>query len=235
MEKNRVLILSAVIIMALAAFCTLFFINNKFQVKFDCGKNCKTQIKYVKKGEKVKAPKTPKKEGKVFIEWQLDGKKYNFNTEVNKNMTLKAKWLPEIYVNVSFVTDNNIYDNFNILAGNTIEKYAKEPTKEGYKFLGWYINDKEYNFNKKVTSDITLVAKWEEEINNDTVLEVGDEVIITGNYAASSYSNYAIHSAAIGWKRKIVAIYNNANYPYAVGDSTGITGYFSIDSIKKAN
>ena len=85
MEKNRVVILSTVTIMVLVAFCTLFFINNKFQVKFDCGKNCKTQIKYVKKGEKVKVPKMPKKEGKIFIEWQLDGKKYNHNNFVYIN------------------------------------------------------------------------------------------------------------------------------------------------------
>lgn len=235
MEKNRIVILSTVVIMVVAAFCCLFFINNKFQVKFDCGKDCKAQLKYVKKGETVKAPENPEKEGKVFIEWQLNGKKYNFNKKVNKNITLKAKWLPEIYVNVSFITDGEIYDSVNILAGNTIEGYAKELTKEGYKFLGWYLNDKEYNFNKKVTSDIALVAMWEEEIIEDTDLKVGDEVIITGNYATSSYSSYANHSTAIGWKREIIAIYDNTNYPYAVGNSTGITGYFNVDSIKKAN
>lgn len=36
-----------------------------------------------------------------------------------------------------------------------------EPTKEKYKFLGWYLGDEQYSFNSKVTKDITLTAKWE--------------------------------------------------------------------------
>jgi len=35
------------------------------------------------------------------------------------------------------------------------------PTYTGYKFLGWYLNGNKYDFNSKVTSNITLVAKWE--------------------------------------------------------------------------
>lgn len=36
-----------------------------------------------------------------------------------------------------------------------------KPTKEGYIFSGWYLNDEFYNFNSSITSDITLVANWE--------------------------------------------------------------------------
>lgn len=36
-----------------------------------------------------------------------------------------------------------------------------KPTKEGYIFSGWYLNDELYNFESSITSDITLVAKWE--------------------------------------------------------------------------
>ena len=35
------------------------------------------------------------------------------------------------------------------------------PTKEGYTFAGWYLDDAPYNFETPVTADITLVAKWE--------------------------------------------------------------------------
>ena len=37
-----------------------------------------------------------------------------------------------------------------------------DPTKEGYKFLGWYLNDVEYEFTVMPEINITLVAKWEE-------------------------------------------------------------------------
>ena len=49
----------------------------------------------------------------------------------------------------------------------------KEPTKEGYTFKGWYLNSKKYDFDKKVTKDLKLKAKWikiaeEEPLSNET-------------------------------------------------------------------
>lgn len=40
-----------------------------------------------------------------------------------------------------------------------------DPTREGYTFLGWYLNGEEFDFNTKITSDITLTARWEEITN----------------------------------------------------------------------
>ena len=44
-------------------------------------------------------------------------------------------------------------------------KKATEPTapvKEGYTFLGWYLDDNKWDFNEQtVTKDITLTAKWD--------------------------------------------------------------------------
>ena len=35
------------------------------------------------------------------------------------------------------------------------------PIREGYTFLGWYLDDNEFDFDMPVTQNITLVAKWE--------------------------------------------------------------------------
>lgn len=40
------------------------------------------------------------------------------------------------------------------------------PTKDGYIFDGWFNGDNEWNFASPVTSDMTLVAKWEIDPNN---------------------------------------------------------------------
>lgn len=48
------------------------------------------------------------------------------------------------------------------------------PQKEGYIFKGWYIDNdftKVYDFTKKVTSDLTLYAKWEKEKTEETEIE----------------------------------------------------------------
>ena len=42
-----------------------------------------------------------------------------------------------------------------------------DPTKEGYTFVGWYLNNEEFDFNTKITSDLTLTAKWEEITENE--------------------------------------------------------------------
>ena len=37
-----------------------------------------------------------------------------------------------------------------------------DPEFEGYTFIGWYLNDEEYNFDTPVNSSITLGAMWKE-------------------------------------------------------------------------
>ncbi len=35
------------------------------------------------------------------------------------------------------------------------------PTKEGYDFLGWYLNESQYDFDQPVTDSMTLKAHWD--------------------------------------------------------------------------
>lgn len=46
----------------------------------------------------------------------------------------------------------------------TVEK-PQDPTREGYTFSGWTLNGSAYDFNTKVTSDITLTATWQSNRN----------------------------------------------------------------------
>ena len=49
-----------------------------------------------------------------------------------------------------------------IKQNGTITK-PTDPTKEGYKFAGWYYNDELFDFSTKVTKDMVLEARWEAE------------------------------------------------------------------------
>ena len=64
--------------------------------------------------------------------------------------------------NVKFISDNEIFKEVEVKKGQTISN--EEISKEGYEFLGWYLNDTEYDFNTFISSDIELVAKWEEKV-----------------------------------------------------------------------
>ena len=43
------------------------------------------------------------------------------------------------------------------------------PTKDDYEFVEWQLNGSKYDFNKAVTGDITLTAKWNEKSHTYTV------------------------------------------------------------------
>ena len=62
---------------------------------------------------------------------------------------------------VTFKPENGNSDFSNLVYDG--ETVAEEPvvTKDGYKFLGWYLGEEKFNFATPITEDITLVAKWE--------------------------------------------------------------------------
>ncbi len=41
-----------------------------------------------------------------------------------------------------------------------------DPVYDGYKFIGWYVDDEEYDFSKPVTESFTITAKWEKVTEN---------------------------------------------------------------------
>ena len=62
---------------------------------------------------------------------------------------------------VKFDSDGgNTIEDVSVEEGNVIKKPV-DPVKEGFVFKGWYLNNKEYDFNSAVTSNLTLKAKWE--------------------------------------------------------------------------
>ena len=79
----------------------------------------------------------------------------------------KDETLSEEYITISFDTDggSNI-DSIVIKIGDTISK-PDTPTKEGYTFKGWYIDEEEFDFSNPITEEITLKAKWEENVEEN--------------------------------------------------------------------
>ena len=63
-----------------------------YTVTFDTDGGSAIDSIKVKEGKKVSAPTNPTKEGYEFVEWQLDGTKYDFNKAIKADITLKAVW-----------------------------------------------------------------------------------------------------------------------------------------------
>ena len=92
--------------------------------------------------------------------------KWNSDTMPAHNVRVYAKWIPAKY-RLSFETngagkiESKVLDKYNV-----IEVPEQNPTKDGYTFLGWFLDE---NFTKPFTEgfqileDTTLYAKWVKE------------------------------------------------------------------------
>lgn len=121
----------------------------------------------IEKGSVLEDVPVPIKEGYLFLYWTYHNAEFSFTTPIDKSMTFVAKYkhLEEEKVNATITFDSNggsLVEDVVVKIGD-IAKMPKEPTKDGYRFAGWYLDDEEFLFLEPVYEDITLQALWEKE------------------------------------------------------------------------
>ena len=111
------------------------------------------------KGEIPSVVKEPSRLGYRFTYWTLEGNEYLFDKEINEDLTLEANWEVIYYVTVLFDTDGgNELKAITIESGSKID--APLAVKEGYEFMYWEYEGKEFNFDTKIDKNITLIARY---------------------------------------------------------------------------
>ncbi len=117
----------------------------------------------VGEGQTMKEPTPPTKENAEFIGWFVGDTKWDFENDVfTSNLTLTARWNNTTTYTVSFNTDGGteIPPQY-IVHGNKATEPDKDPTKEGFRFVGWTCDGAAWDFAKNtVTSDKVIVASW---------------------------------------------------------------------------
>ncbi|MGT2736557.1 InlB B-repeat-containing protein [Streptococcus orisratti] len=127
--------------------------------------------------------------------WYADSlltEKYTFNKMPANNLPLYAKWIAPTFT-VSFDTAGA---SSATPTNQTVKKYKyatapTDPTRDHYNFLGWYTSDgKRFEWDKKITSDIKLTAKWELKPLTYTVkyLEKGSDTRLAADKEITSPS-----------------------------------------------
>ena len=114
----------------------------------------------VSENTKVSKPTTPTKKGYKFVEWQLDGKAFDFNTKITAEITLTAVFEESKTVTVTFDSDGGSSVKSQEIETGSKASVPSTPTKNGYKFVEWQLNNKKYDFNTAVNNDIKLKATW---------------------------------------------------------------------------
>lgn len=139
-----------------------------FTVKFDANGHGHATVpadQTVELNGKATKPADPTAEGYVFRGWYTTAActtEFDFNTPIAADTTLYAKW-DEIYT-VTF----NVGGHGTAPAPQKVENGGKatkpeNPTAKGWRFDGWYTDEKctaRYDFDKAVTANTTLYAKW---------------------------------------------------------------------------
>ncbi|MCR5646939.1 MAG: InlB B-repeat-containing protein [Acholeplasmatales bacterium] len=121
---------------------------------------------------------------------------------------------------VSFDTDGDIKSSTVLENGLVEEPLA--PTKNKYTFLGWYLGDTKFDFNTKITSDITLHAKWRSNsaitlnrLGSSETYDVETEFkasyfINPSNVFSKDLARFAFNLAAINYGDERVSKFFNA-------------------------
>ncbi len=165
-------------------------IDNRFDGKFLLRAYWEAKVTYdsdggsdvpeelVWEGKTATEPQAPTKDGYTFTGWYSNGEKYDFTKPVNEDLKLIAKWKEIPKYEVAFdTTGGSEVKSQQVVKGNKAKKPENEPTRKGYKFLGWFEGPnggKAFDFNKAIYTNVTVYAQWDKEEVTPPTPEPGD-------------------------------------------------------------
>ncbi len=188
-----------------------------FAVTFDEGLTVPFDTQYVAEFEKATDyAQKPIKVGYNFGGWYTDEGTYlnvwDFNTTITEDMTLYAKWVPDLYTltydanggHESYPSQSVAYEAF----GDRVD----DPTRTGYIFTGW--NDQQdgqgnpwiYGSSTMPDTDLTVYAQWELDHYvihfepNGGYGEMADEIFVYGEEKPLFTNEFKNdHDHFLGW------------------------------------
>ena len=117
----------------------------------------------VEKYQTATRPEDPVRDGYLFTGWYYNGSSYDFDTPVVSDRTIIAGWeqIPPNEYLVAFDSDGGSEVASQTVTEKQLATEPSVPSKQGYRFVRWTLNEQAYNFSTPVTESITLVAEWE--------------------------------------------------------------------------
>lgn len=140
----------------------LIFNDSYYNVRFDVNGGSKVENIRVEAKDKIYSLPIVSRDGYEFKGWYLDDELFDLNSPVTEDITLKAVWQENksksLVLKFDTLGGEEIAD-IEILEGGLLSD-VPTPSKEGYKFVGWYYYNKVVDFSEPINSDMILVAKW---------------------------------------------------------------------------
>ncbi len=194
--------LLSMVIVAMVA-CNGFKVGIRFMVDDEVYREFKTTG-----SEVIEMPESPTKEGYVFRGWFFDPGIWQQPFTVNSFLDQPISDI--IYIHAYFITqeeadsiktvtynamDGSAVDSVEVKIGNRLSE-PTTPTKDGYIFIGWFTTAdfaEKWNFTSGiVNSDITLYAKWVEDIPENRTYTVAFNA--NGGSSVDNYTEIAYNA-----------------------------------------
>ncbi|WP_167434087.1 InlB B-repeat-containing protein [Paenibacillus silvae] len=168
------------------------YVPKTYTVNFKSNGGSTVEDLTINEGAVATAPPAPTLDGYTFSGWYSDMElttAYGFTEVIMEALTLYAKW-----------TKNSYKLSFNSDGGSTVSSQSVEdgeaamepdaPTREGYKFSGWYSDidrTQAYIFTTPMKASLSLYAKWTAiytvSFNSNDGSSVDNQTIENGNHA----------------------------------------------------
>lgn len=154
--------------------------------------------------ETLTLPNAPQKENYSFKGWYFDNESFEneLTADFYQNTALKSDVNVFAYYELVNEEPKEFKVSFDSNGGSKVEEVVtsiieSEPvtTKDGYTFLGWYLEESFINkvtFPFEVTKDQTLYAKWEENIPASISFNVNEEGVLTSVEGISEINNEVV-------------------------------------------
>lgn len=212
-------------------------VDVKFELGYD---NEKPTVVDIYVGTKIDKPDDPVREGYNFIGWYLGNEEYDFDLPVNHTINLVAQWEnidPDATKDKLVVIFDRGYSQQYLTPVKV--SYGKKvsmpttPKRDGYIFIGWYLNGELYDFEQPIYASLGLIAKWE-QIGIDRI-----ELLYLGGIAGESHSSTHINNYA---RNPIIKLETDegkyiangtVGYNYTIGNYSG--GSITVNGIDYTN
>ena len=109
--------------------------------------------------------------------------------------------------------------------GKSLVKEPAIPSKEGYEFDGWYYGDNRWDFNNPVTSNMTLVAHWNEKVTSiaDVIAKASGTFIVEGEVVGKQNASGCSIQDATG----AILVYDAACSVLKAGNNVKLKGTYN--------
>ena len=155
--------------------------SNKVIVEFDTVGGTPISSQTLDVGSLIEEPSGVEKDGYVLDGWFYEGVEWDFDTPVEKNMTLVANWVSDTSV-VNFLLNggNSTISSQTYHYGENVK--LPRPTRDGYVFLGRYYGEELVtDGNRTILGNVTLRASWAKEKITLTYLDgfsvIGTQIV----------------------------------------------------------